>query len=75
MKQCKTRAIYLPKGTWYDYFSKDKYVSQGQWIEKQVELKTMPMFVKEGTVLSYCAADRSLCDGMGEIIRQETWKD
>ena len=75
MKQCKTRAIYLPKGTWYDYFSKDKYVSQGQWIEKQVELKTMPMFVKEGTVLSYCSADRSLCDGMGEIIRQETWED
>ena len=35
----------------------------------------MPMFVKEGTVLSYCSADRSLCDGMGEIVHQEIWKE
>ena len=75
LKQSRTRAVYLPKGDWYDYFTKEKYVSQGQWIEKPVDLKTMPMFVKEGTVLSYCSVNQSLCDGMGEIVRVETWTD
>ena len=75
MSQSRTRAVYLPEGVWYDYFTREKTVSRGQWIEKQVDLKTMPIFVKEGTVLAYCAADRTLCDGMGEIVRTETWAD
>lgn len=75
MKQCRVREIYLPEGVWYDYFTKEKIVSHGQWITKPVDLKTMPMFVKAGTVLSYCAADRTLCNGMGDIVRTETWDD
>ncbi len=75
LAQSRTRAVYLPEGTWYDYFTKEKHVSHGQWIHKPVDLETMPMFVKEGTVLSYCSADRTLCDGMGDIVRTETWTD
>lgn len=73
LKQSRTRAIYLPKGVWYDYFTKEKYESYGQWIERGIDLKIMPIFVKAGTTLSYCSADRTLCEGMGGIVRTETW--
>jgi alpha-glucosidase (family GH31 glycosyl hydrolase) len=67
------REIYLPKGTWFDYFTKEKIESTGMWISKKVDLKTMPIFVKEGTTLKYCEVKESLCNGMGEIVRTEEY--
>ena len=67
------REIYLPKGTWVDYFTKEKIESTGMWISKKVDLKTMPIFVKEGTTLKYCEVKESLCNGMGEIVRTEEY--
>ena len=43
------------------------------WISKKVDLKTMPIFVKEGTTLKYCEVKESLCNGMGEIVRTEEY--
>ena len=42
------REIYLPKGTWFDYFTKEKIESTGMWITRKVDLKTMPFFFKRG---------------------------
>ena len=63
----------MPTGVWYDYFTGEKIISAGQWVNKPVELKTLPIFVREGTTLKYCTADTSLGGGMGEIAREETW--
>ncbi|MCR4578229.1 MAG: hypothetical protein K5784_10035 [Clostridiales bacterium] len=73
MKKSRIRKIYLPKGVWFDYFSREKFVSCGEWIEKRIELSTLPIFVKEGAVLRYCSADTSLKDGMGRIVKEEEW--
>lgn len=73
LRKSRTRSVYLPKGTWFDYFTKEKIVSPGMYIEREIDLKTMPIYVKEGAVLEYCAADTSLQKGMGEIIRTEQW--
>lgn len=67
------RDVYLPEGVWFDYFTKEKIRSHGQWIRREVDLATMPIYVKEGTVLSYCDAQESLMDGMGEILKTEHW--
>ena len=67
------REIYLPKGTWFDYFTKEKIESTGMWIRKKVDLKTMPIFVKEGTTLKYCEEKESLSGGMGEIVKTEEY--
>ena len=67
------REIYLPKGIWTAFFTKEKIGSTGMWISKKVDLKTMPIFVKEGTVLRYCKVKESLSDGMGEIIKIEKY--
>lgn len=72
---CKSRVrnVYLPKGTWFDYFTKEKIVSVGQWISKPVELRTLPIYVRQGTTLEYCSADTSFKDGMGRIVKTEEW--
>lgn len=74
LSRTNIREIYLPKGTWFDYFTKEKIVSDGKWIKRTVDLETMPIYVKEGTVLKYCSADRTLQNGMGEITKTELWK-
>ena len=65
--------MYLPKGVWFDYFSKNRIVSNGQWFRKELELSTLPIYVREGTTLKYCSAGTNLKDGMGEIVKTERW--
>ena len=44
------RSVYLPAGTWYDFWSNEQY-DGGQYILVDADLDTMPIFVKAGTVL------------------------
>lgn len=73
LSKTNLRNIYLPEGVWFDYFTKEKIVSSGMWIKREVDLKTLPIYIKEGTVIKYCSAKSSLKDGIGEIIKTETW--
>ena len=67
------RNVYLPAGVWFDFFTKEKIESHGMWIKRRVDLKTMPMYVKEGTELEYCSEDKTLINGYGEIVKKEIW--
>ncbi len=67
------RNVYLPSGVWFDFFTKERIESTGMWIKRKVDLKTMPMYIKEGTKLEYCSADKTLINGYGKIIKTETW--
>ena len=69
----RVRKLYLPAGVWFDFFTKEKIESNGTWIEKPVELKTLPIYVKQGAELSYCSADTTLANGMGDIVKTERW--
>ena len=73
LSKTNIRNIYLPEGVWFDYFAKEKIVSTGMWIKREVDLKTLPIYIKEGTVIKYCSADNNLMHGMGEITKTETW--
>lgn len=44
------KRIYLPEGFWYD-FSSGVRIQGGCYIEREVPLEEIPMFVKEGTLL------------------------
>lgn len=44
------RRIYLPEGEWYDFETGEK-LSGKRWMERDVPLETLPLFVKTGTVL------------------------
>ena len=53
LEKKKKRNIYLPKGIWYDYWTKKKIISKGEWIQVNATLDIMPIFVKNGSILSY----------------------
>ena len=44
------RLVYLPKGTWYDYWTNKKF-SGGQMIEVDAPLEKVPMFVRAGAII------------------------
>lgn len=67
------RELYLPKGVWYDYFTKEKIESNGMWIHRKIDLKTLPIYVKEGTELNYCEVTDHLQNGFRKIIKTEKW--
>jgi alpha-glucosidase/alpha-D-xyloside xylohydrolase len=49
-KDAKSRRIYLPAGTWYDWWTGEK-VEGKQWIERPVDLATLPLYVRAGAVI------------------------
>ncbi|RRN76988.1 DUF5110 domain-containing protein, partial [Pseudoxanthomonas sp. SGD-10] len=49
-KGAVTRSVYLPKGTWFDYWTGKKYQGK-QYVHVVSPLETIPMFVKSGGVL------------------------
>lgn len=45
-------AVFLPKGTWIDYFTNQRHVSSGQWLEcTPPEPAGGPLFVKAGALI------------------------
>ena len=45
----RNRMVYLPKGKWYNYFTKEEY-QEGYHIAK-ADLDTIPVYVKEGSII------------------------
>jgi alpha-glucosidase len=45
-----SRLVYLPKGTWYDYWTNKKYEG-GVMIRVDAPLETVPMFVRGGAII------------------------
>ncbi len=51
-KGATSREVYLPAGQWYDFWTNEK--SQGgQTVTKQVDLNTMPIYVKAGSIIPF----------------------
>jgi alpha-glucosidase (family GH31 glycosyl hydrolase) len=49
-KGAESRRVYLPRGTWIDFWN-HKRVSGGVEVDREVDLSTMPIYVRAGTVL------------------------
>lgn len=45
-----TRKVYLPEGTWYQFFTKEK-VEGGQFLEVQVPYQDMAVYVRENSII------------------------
>lgn len=44
------RAVYLPKGVWYDYYTGKRYVG-GKYVLAEAPLDRMPLFAKAGAAI------------------------
>lgn len=49
-KGAVSRDVYLPEGLWYDWWTNEK-LSGGKSITRNVDLKTMPVYVKAGAII------------------------
>ena len=49
-KGATTRKVYLPEGNWFDWWSGEKK-SGKQWIERPVDLATIPIYVRAGAII------------------------
>lgn len=49
-KGAASRKVYLPKGDWYDFWTLEK-IRGGKEISREVDLSTMPIYVRAGAVL------------------------
>ncbi|HKO15021.1 MAG TPA: TIM-barrel domain-containing protein [Gemmatimonadaceae bacterium] len=45
-----TRRVYLPPGTWYDWWTEQRVTGGGE-IERAVDLATMPLYARAGAVI------------------------
>lgn len=68
------RRLYLPRGVWYDFWTKEKRVSAGEWITVPVTLDKLPLFVRGGGVLPYGRGDKQWTeDGIYPVERVEIY--
>jgi alpha-glucosidase/alpha-D-xyloside xylohydrolase len=49
-KAASTQKLFLPEGQWYDFWSSE-IISGGREIVKDVDLSTMPIYVRAGAVI------------------------
>ncbi|MGO9257886.1 MAG: TIM-barrel domain-containing protein [Bryobacteraceae bacterium] len=49
-KGAVTRLLYLPRGVWYDFWTREK-LQGGRSIERPVDLETIPLYVRAGAVI------------------------
>jgi len=51
-KGASMRKVYLPEGIWYDWWDNTEYRG-GKNIEREVDLATMPLFVRAGAIIPF----------------------
>jgi len=49
-KGATLRRVYLPRGSWYDFWSGER-IEGGREISRGVDLETMPLYVRAGSIL------------------------
>jgi alpha-glucosidase (family GH31 glycosyl hydrolase) len=49
-KGATTRSLYLPRGTWFDFWTEER-VEGGRETGRAVDLETMPLHVRAGAIL------------------------
>jgi len=73
LQETTTRTLYLPRGTWIDYWTKAAIHSTGEWITREVDLETMPIYVKAGSILPYGEEKDSTRNAIGPITCLEVY--
>jgi alpha-glucosidase/alpha-D-xyloside xylohydrolase len=49
-KGATARRLYLPEGTWYDWWTGEKTTGK-RWTERRVDLATLPLYVRAGAIV------------------------
>lgn len=61
------RAVYLPEGTWYDYYTGEKYIG-GKYILADAPINKLPLFAKAGAILPVAVGQPQSTEDIKEIV-------
>jgi alpha-glucosidase/alpha-D-xyloside xylohydrolase len=50
VKGATSRRLYLPAGTWYDWWTNEKLEGE-RWFDRPVDLATLPLYVRAGAIV------------------------
>ena len=62
------RALYLPPGDWWDFWSGER-VTGGREITREVDLETLPLYVRSGAIVASGPLKQSTSEGSDEPLR------
>lgn len=66
--------VYLPKGRWYDFWTKEARSSNGEWIVvRDTPLDSVPIWVKDGAVIPFAKETLRTWNRIGGIDRVEVY--
>lgn len=73
MRRSPRRSVYLPRGRWFHYFTKEAIVSDGMWITVAVTLEDIPIYVRDNCMIPYGEERESTNNEIGSITKIETY--
>ena len=62
-----SRKVYLPRGVWYDFWSSER-VQGGTEFDREVNLETIPLYVRAGTILPLGPVKQYVAEKVGEPL-------
>jgi alpha-glucosidase (family GH31 glycosyl hydrolase) len=68
-----SRRLYLPRGAWYDFWSTER-VEGGREITREVDLATMPLYVRAGTILPLGPVKQYVDQAVDEPLRLRIYR-
>lgn len=66
------RMVYLPPGTWYDYWNGSEYEGGTSWIV-EAPIDKIPVFVRAGSIIPYRDYSRNILAGKNERLTIEVY--
>lgn len=66
------RSVYLPEGTWFDYWTREKHVGP-TWIMREAPLDTCPIYVRAGAILPVMPPQNYVGEKPEDTLMLEVW--
>jgi alpha-glucosidase len=66
------KAVYLPEGTWFDYWTKEEVVG-GAYRVKETPLDTCPIYVKAGSMIPNYPVQNYIGEKNVDVLRLDTY--
>jgi alpha-glucosidase (family GH31 glycosyl hydrolase) len=66
-KGATTREVYLPQGAWYDFWTGER-LDGGREITRAVDLETIPLYVRAGSIVPLGSVKQFVSDKVDEAL-------
>ncbi len=74
LSEAVTHSVYFPAGIWYDFWSKEKLDSKGEWRELALcPLERMPIWVRSGAMLPWAGRSLRTYNQVGKVEKVEIY--